>query len=124
MIQANIVEALHRKIIPILGWEALAMNRAKWALAIRDDSYHSARVKVKRHRVKLPFWTKHPHCIIGCYVEKRFGSKWFLGRIVSVDVDEATHDVLWKIDYDDGDFEDCNRSELQKILCLDMHAIV
>ena len=65
-----------------------------------------------------------PRSIIGCYVERQFGHKWYLGQIWSVDVDEATNDILWKVRYNDGDSEDFNRQELQKVLCLDMHAIM
>ena len=55
---------------------------------------------------------------------KTIGRKWYLGRIVSVDNDDITHDVLWTVDYDDGDFEDYNMQELQKILCLDINVIL
>jgi hypothetical protein len=124
MLQENIKESLIRKKIQVQGWEVLALNRVEWAKAIRDDSYHSARIKTRSRKKRRPFWTRAPHSIIGCYVERKFGHKWYLGQIWSVDVDEATDDILWKVLYDDGDSEDFNRRELQKVLCLDMHVIM
>ena len=43
---------------------------------------------------------------------------------MSLGVDEATNDVLWKVYYDDGDSEDYNRQELEKILCSDMNCLL
>ena len=80
-------------------------------------------MKTPSRKWKPPPWVLAPYGIIGCCVEKRFGQKWYLGKIVNVDIDEDTNDTLWKVDYD-GDFEDYNRYELQKILCLDMLAIL
>ena len=124
MLQANIGEALNRKGIKVRDWKLLAMDRAKWASLIRDDSYTSSRVNFKSRKWRKPYWTRVPRSIIGCHVEKQFCRKWYLGRIISVDTDDITNDTLWSVRYDDGDSEDYNMQELQKILCLDMHAIL
>ena len=57
--------------------------------------------------------------IIGAPVEKRFGTKWYMGRITGTDTDIETDDNIWRVRYDDGDNEDYNEKELQAILCDD-----
>ena len=58
--------------------------------------------------------------IIGEYVEKKFGHKWHVGQIIDVDIDENTNETIWEVRFDDGDTEDYNIPEIEKILCLDM----
>ena len=61
--------------------------------------------------------------IIGMFVEKQFGSKWYVGEIVDTDIDVHTNCTIWKVNYDDGDTEDCSIPEIRNILCTDMQAL-
>ena len=41
----------------------------------------------------------------------------FRGTVVDIDVDEATNQVIFGVQYDDGDSEDMDLQELQQCLC-------
>ena len=90
-----------------------------WAKMIRLNIHKSARAK-PRKRAARPRWYHNPIQLIGCYVERKFQHKWFVGRISAFDQDEDTNETIWRVDYDDGDGEDFNATELQKYLCPDL----
>ena len=53
-------------------------------------------------------------------VRKFFGKSAYLGRVAYARPPETADDEwLWKINYDDGDSEDCDEYELDRILCPD-----
>ena len=56
---------------------------------------------------------------MGAIVEKKYNSKYYVGKITSHDVDGATGDAIWRVEYDDGDCADYSGRQLEKILCLD-----
>jgi hypothetical protein len=119
----NIRDGLKRKEIDTSNWKTLAYDKKKWAKMIRRNRNKNANAKTKKTKI-LPIWATTPTMIIGQHVEKQFGSKWHVGQIKNVDIDEHTNETIWLVMYDDGDAEDCNITELAKILCLDMHTVL
>ena len=57
--------------------------------------------------------------IIGAHVEKKFGCKWYIGRLIGTDIDTETNENLWQVKYDDDEYEDCDEREMNLILCTD-----
>jgi hypothetical protein len=57
-------------------------------------------------------------------VEKKFVGTWHVGTIIGVDMNIDTNDTIWEVRYDDGDTEDCDYRELDKIICPDLHHIL
>jgi hypothetical protein len=119
----NIHDGLKRKEMDTIKWKNLAGDKTKWANMIRQNLNNNAKAKPKKKKI-LPDWATTPTMIIGKFVEKRFGTKWHVGQIKDIDIDEHTNETIWVVNYDDGDAEDCNITELDKILCLDMHTVL
>jgi hypothetical protein len=117
--KVNVSEALKRKSIDENTWRQKAGSKKSWAKMIRLNIQKSARAK-PRKRAARPRWYHNPIQLIGCYVERKFQHKWFVGRISAFDQDEDTNETIWRVDYDDGDGEDFNATELQKYLCPDL----
>jgi hypothetical protein len=115
-------DSLKRKKIQIENWKNLAENKNLWASQIRKSQTHErARAKNKKCKHGVPeIWAKSPSTNIGLYVEKQYGTKWYVGTIVETNVDSHTNDQIWRVLYDDGDEEDYNAQQLAKIICPDM----
>ena len=90
---------------------------------IRTATNKNAKTQTKLKKT-LPDWAVSPNSILGCFVEKRFKGQWHVGQIMTVNTDEDTLDTIWEVDFDDGDTEDYNAQELDKILCLDLQDIL
>jgi hypothetical protein len=119
----TLLNGMRRKQIDPECWQELAKDRKKWAEIIRRNWYRHARIHQCRRKV-IPRWVRHPHLILGHLVEKCFQRKWYVGEIVDFDLDEATNDIIWRVEYDDGDAEDYDWAAIEKILCLDLHALL
>ena len=112
----QIVQCLLRKQISQETWKTDALERNEWRNMIKNVIPTKIQINTK------PSWHSNPREILDCHVEKKYGSKYYVGIIVSLDIDSITHEQLWRVDYDDGDSADYNRGQIQKILCLDeMH---
>ena len=74
---------------------------------------------MEKKRKPKPTWSTNPTEILGCLVEEKYGSKYFVGTIIDIDIDENTNEQIWRVLYDDGDVADYNTVQLQKIICLD-----
>jgi hypothetical protein len=124
-LNACIMEGLKRKGVSSETWQKLAEDKTNWRQAIRKQSCGQARWKARqRHPSHFNKWSAQPRSIIGQYVEKRFGSKWYTGIITDVDIDIDTNQTIWRIVYDDDDEADYNENQLNRILCLDMKNII
>ena len=53
---------------------------------------------------------------MGKKVRKQFDGAWFDGKVTLIDTKEGTDQILYHIEYKDGDEEDVNERELQEIL--------
>ena len=51
---------------------------------------------------------------VGRMVSKAFGGEKYRGMVIGFDTDEANGDEMWEIEYEDGDGEDMNHSEMMK----------
>ena len=112
----QIGQCLARKKMSYDTWKTDAADRNGWRCMIKNV------VPAKIHKYTKPSWYSNPVEILNCHVEKKYGSKYYVGIIVSIDIDDTSHEQLWKVEYDDGDSADYNRAQIQKILCLDeMH---
>jgi len=118
----TIQQALQRNGIDPVSWKALALDKAVWAATIRRDLYKHSRIRPRR-RVVLPSWATSPHLLLGHYIEKRFQNKWHVGKIVNFDTSEDTNEILWRVEYDDGDEEDLQASGLLTTLCVGMREL-
>ena len=83
-----------------------AQDRSEWRMTCKVGK------KLDRIRKKA----LDPSSFIGQEIEKLFRGKWFAGKIDSSDIDALTAEVIWHVQYDDGDSEDFNFSELHKVL--------
>jgi hypothetical protein len=103
-------------------WTSIAANKTAWAKAIRKPSaLLTARVNPPKKVRRYPdHWANCPNCVIGEYVEKKFDAKWYIGKITGTDVDFDTNEQIWTVLYDDGDTEDYNGIELNRIIGLDL----
>ena len=119
----TLLNGMRRKQIDPKCWQELAKDRENWAMIIRRNWYRHARVHRSRKKV-IPRWARHPHLILGHLVENCFQRKWYVGEIVDFVEDEDTNEFIWRVEYDDGEFQDCDRAAIQKILCSDLHAIL
>jgi hypothetical protein len=50
------------------------------------------------------------------WVRKRYGARWYLGRIASHNTDVKSSEVIWQVKYQDGDNSDYNLAEISDIL--------
>ena len=50
------------------------------------------------------------------WVRKRHGTRWYLGRITSHNTDAKNSEVIWQVQYQDGDRSDYNLAEIADIL--------
>jgi hypothetical protein len=57
-----------------------------------------------------------PSNMIGRSVENKFMATWHVGHIVNCDIDVATMEPIWRVQYDDGDSADYNEKEVKAIL--------
>ena len=110
----QIRQCLKRKNLLTDDWVIKAQNRNQWRAAITAILPYP----MKKSKI-IPSWVHNPEEIINCYVEKLFGSKYYVGTITNIDVDEKTNDQLWCVVYDDGDTADYDKNQIQKILCND-----
>jgi hypothetical protein len=119
--EASVAESIKRKGIKN-EWRKLAEDKNTWKQLIRKKSNNtSARVRPHRKTCRYPeTWNARPNCLLGKYVETRFGTKWYVGKIISTDIDKDTNDQIWRVLYDDNDEADYSGTELQKILCDDI----
>jgi hypothetical protein len=46
-----------------------------------------------------------PDPIVGRRVEKQFGSKWHVGKVVSTEIDNDANETIWHVKHDDSDSE-------------------
>ena len=115
--KVNVSEALKRKSIDENTWRQKAGSKKSWAKTIRLDLQKSARATPTK-RATRPRWYYNPIqlCIIGCRVERKFQTKWHVGKITALDQGDDTNETIWRVQYDDGDEEDFNAAELQKYL--------
>ena len=67
---------------------------------------------------RVPRSEEEKHALCNRRVRKFFGKSAYLGRVAHVSPpDDASDEWLWRINYDDGDSEDCDEYELDRILC-------
>jgi hypothetical protein len=95
-------KALQRKEISVNAWMKRAQDRSEWRTTCKVGK------KLDRIRKKA----LDPSSFIGREIEKLFRGKWFAGKIDSFDIDALTGEVIWHVQYDDGDSEDFNFREL------------
>ena len=121
-IQDCLKSSLKRKNIKFADWPRLSKDRSVWAKLIRNKpTNETARVKPRKQKERFPAsWATSPSSLIGQYVEKRFGAKWYVGRIMETNTDEHTNEQIWNISYDDGDKEDYSARQLIQIICTDL----
>ena len=55
---------------------------------------------------------EQPRLLLGSRFGKQFQGRVHLGTIIDHDEDEQTGDVIWGVQFDDGDREDCNLIEI------------
>jgi hypothetical protein len=107
-----VTQPLIRKGTTIEELKKLAVQKKKWRSFIQEVKNPSVRITSKLGRVCEP-WETHPDTIIGRYIQKVFtGAKWHRGVVASTDIDEETNTQMWRVNYDDGDREDCSAREL------------
>lgn len=67
---------------------------------------------------RYPRTPEQKHALLHRDVLKFFRQRIFHGKISQVrPPDSSTEEWLWRVDYDDGDYEDCDEYELDEILC-------
>jgi hypothetical protein len=49
---------------------------------------------------------------IGRRVEKKIGSKWCVGKVVSTEIGIDTNETIWHVKHDDSDSEDYSAGEI------------
>ena len=57
-----------------------------------------------------------PSVLTSLWVRKRYGARWYLGRIASHNTDIKNSEVIWQVEYQDGDKSDYNLAEISDIL--------
>ena len=108
-------DCLRRKGIDEGAWRDLAQDKGEWRRLIK-----AVPVLQPPPPKKFPStWAKDPDLLIGEKVERKFGTKWFVGEIIGADFDCDFNELIWGVLYDDGDYEDMNQRELHKYICLD-----
>jgi len=55
---------------------------------------------------------------LGCTIRKIFGSQWYHGQVIAIDVDVASGDRAYHIAYEDGDEEHLSSSEVKNFLVM------
>ncbi|XVF05256.1 hypothetical protein REPUB_Repub05bG0155900 [Reevesia pubescens] len=77
-----------------------------------EEENESAAVDTKSNnsKTKKRAFEIRSMALVGRYVLKEFGGKVFLGKIVSYDTG------LYRVDYEDGDFEDMESGELRELI--------
>jgi hypothetical protein len=50
------------------------------------------------------------------WVRKRYGARWYLGRIASHNTDVKNSEVIWQVEHQDGDKSDYNLAEISDAL--------
>jgi hypothetical protein len=108
-------ECLKRKQISLSEWKCLAQDKNKWRTTIKKNLPFSQHRSAKHSEPES--WGKWPARLIGRYVEKKFGAKYFAGIVQNFDLDSETNKQIWSVCYDDSDSEDLNASQLKKALC-------
>jgi hypothetical protein len=94
-------------------WRKLAATKTEWRKAIRTSILLRARTSVKPQTKFIDRWAEAPDSIIGRSVEKKFGSKWHVGKIVSTELDIDTNETIWHVKHDDSDSEDFCAREIE-----------
>ena len=107
----TVEECIGRK--GISEWKKLAATKTDWRKAIRTPILLRARASVKPQTKFIDRWAEAPDSIIGRSVEKKFGSKWHVGKIVSTELDIDTNETIWHVKYDDSDSEDFGAREIE-----------
>ena len=107
----TVEECIGRK--GISEWRKLAATKTDWRKAIRTPILLRARTSVKHQTKFIDRWAEAPDSIIGRSVEKKFGSKWHVGKIVSTELDIDTNETIWHVKYDDSDSEDFGAREIE-----------
>ena len=107
----TVEECIGRK--GISEWKKLAATKNDWRKAIRTPILLRARTSVKPQIKFIDRWAEAPDSIIGRSVEKKFGSKWHVGKIVSTELDIDTNETIWHVKYDDSDSEDFGAREIE-----------
>ncbi|XVF46841.1 hypothetical protein PTKIN_Ptkin03bG0060100 [Pterospermum kingtungense] len=75
-----------------------------------DNEGVAADTKSNNSKTKRRVFETRSVALVGRYVLKEFGGKVFLGKIVSYDTG------LYRVDYEDGDFEDLESGELRELI--------
>lgn len=55
---------------------------------------------------------------LGCTIRKIFGSQWYYGQVIAIDVDVASGDRAYHIAYEDGDEEHLSSSEVRNLVVM------
>jgi hypothetical protein len=92
------------------SWIAIAQDRLLWRSLIS-----AKKVKICRQ----PSISAHPQLLIGRTIEKRFKATWHVGQVTSFDIDEATQETIWHVQYADGDAADYNAADMTRITISD-----
>jgi hypothetical protein len=69
-----------------------------------------------KEEVEVPIMASLPEGNYWALIEKKHFQKWWLGRIVGVEVNQDTGEFLWEIQYDDDEFEFCDAREIQALM--------
>ena len=107
-------ESLKRKGMWGLNWKTAAMDKEKWRKMLKSPSVLPPRTSAAKVQTE---WTRNPELAIGRKTEKKFNHKYHIGTVCNFDIDTDTNDVIWEVQYDDGDNEDLNAKELDKVIC-------
>ena len=121
--ERQLQECLKRKGIPVELWKSMAMSKCVWRKAIRKKSIPVVTRHLYRHVEKKEYCT-NPDKLVGCFVEKRFGQTWHVGKVINYEECDTKGDIIWRVIFDDDDMEDYCYDEIEKILCLDLEFIL
>ena len=116
-------ECLKRKGITESNWKDIASNKIAWRKAIKSDSILSIPNRSLRYKERKDICGR-PQDLMGQFVEKRFRQTWHVGKITGFEECDISGDIIWNVQYDDGDSEDCDYGEIEKILCKDLAEIM
>ncbi|XVE59499.1 hypothetical protein DITRI_Ditri05aG0050600 [Diplodiscus trichospermus] len=75
-----------------------------------ENEIAAADTKSNNSKTRKRTFETRSMALVGLYVLKEFGGKVFLGKIVSYDTG------LYRVDYEDGDFEDLESRELRELI--------
>jgi hypothetical protein len=90
-----------------------AEKRNQWRKTINQSTEQSVRDSKNSSSSN---WMTHPSQAIGSLVETRFHTTWHEGEVIGHDIDAATGDIIWHVQYDDGDAADYDRRQLSSII--------